>query len=135
MYRMSHINFLCVNSFFSENFTKFADFEFCFFDQNIFLQLQNFNATDCISNISSFSQNLNYPCVFYYLNIYNNTDSNTCVQFYYISENIFETHSCYTFGDELAQLFSVNHDILEITISILFVFFFVYYEFFYSTAG
>jgi hypothetical protein len=115
--------FQCVNSFLSSSLTLTED---CFFDDVVYKQLESLNETLCLQSIESLSNKLSYPCVHYFLNFVNSTQ---CFQFYYISANRFEAHDCYSFGEELANLFKPNTDVIELTFAFIFLFFFIYYEY------
>lgn len=119
---MSSQIFKCTESLF-ENQNE--SLEECFFDKKIYNHFTTFNSSECISKVESFSQSVDYICSFYYLNLYN---SSSCVQFYYSGKELFNPHRCYTFGEELANLFSVSSDPVEIVFAVLFLLYLVYYE-------
>lgn len=115
--------FLCSQAL----FTNSEIVENCIFDDVLYADFLSLNTTECISKVESFSDEISYICTFYFLNVYNSTN---CVQFYYNSRSLFESHQCYSFGDELAHLFKLNTDVVELIFSFVFLVGFVYIEFF-----
>lgn len=120
--RMSSQIFRCTRTLFDD---QNASLEACFFDEKLYNHFTTFNSSACISKVESFSQAVDYICSFYYLNFYN---SSTCVQFYYSGRELFSPHPCYTFGEELARLFAVSNDPVEVVFAILFLLYLFYYE-------
>lgn len=102
----------------------------CAYDSTLYTRFNTFNSTDCIADIYRYASDLEYTCVFYYIQLYNvTTEQDSCIEFKLIGPNTFQSFRCLTLGEHLTELLDVKdlsqlNSVFAFTLSILF---FLYY--------
>lgn len=97
--------------------------EDCIFSQELFNDLISLNSTACVSSVVNYENDVSYACTRHFLSSHYNHSEENCYQFYHTQGHLYDTHRCYTVGEQLHLLFEVSEsagDIIVFVLSILF---------------
>lgn len=104
----------------------------CAYDSELSARHAAFNATECIADIYSYASDLEYTCIFYFIQLYNLTftQDDICIEFRLIGPDQFESMPCLTLGKYLSNLFEVKdfsqlNGVVAFVLSIVFLLYYL----------
>lgn len=99
--------------------------EDCIFSKATFNDLISLNSTACVSSVEKFESDISYACTYHFLS----SNYTGCYQFYHTHGNLYDSHRCYTVGEQLQQLFAVSPNTLDIVVFVLSLMFYFFIMF------